>query len=298
MDYFLKLPLKQKLLAGLFLVLIISIPAVSFLVKQRTSFKSDASTDFPTQQGLDSISSSSGTITKAKDDLKKQIADLTNKNASPAPESSDSTSAYSFGTTLNFKLSIEGKKAAQQKAKIFVGLAQGDQAVTNPSYLLSFTPETNDDGSFTGLSLAGLTINNTYIAYLKGPTQLATSSAFIVRPAEANLNNGEAINMLTGDLNDDNKIDTEDYDLLRPFLGLTSKSSGWKEDYDFNQDEVINLVDISYIVKNMNKVGAGNIYTSTVATTSAILTPASQGSPSAGAVGGIGGYWMWVPKIK
>ena len=279
-----------KILLFIFIGLIVSIPALSFLIKQRVSFESGAA-NFNYDRTITQESSSSAKEVPATLPLADIANSTTPTTSSPSPAEDAGLSAQvNFGPTLNFKIVIDGRPSNKQGTKnVFVGLAAGDPA-TNPSYLLSFTVDVPDTGVYSGLSLAGLTINNTYTAYIKGPAQIASASAFVVRPNITELNSGSPLNLISGDLNEDNIVNTLDYNIAKGLLGKTSNSVGWNENADLNKDGVINLLDLAIIIKNLGKVGAGDVYTSHSATQSASIKSTNQGS--------IGGYWLWVPSLK
>lgn len=290
----------KKASLAVFIILILSIPSLAFLIKQRTSFGSKAS------QGYDR------TITKESTSSAKEVSktlsldSLDQAKSTPAPSSSGgvegSTAQLTFGPTLNFQIVIQGRPTDNQSMNdLFVGIASGNSK-SNPQYLLSFTLKVPNSGIYTGLSLAGLTIGDTYTAYLKGPVQIASSSAFVMAPNITALNSGSPLTLQTGDLNQDNVINSLDYTIAKNNFGKTSKSPDWNPNIDFNLDNVINTWDLAIILSNMNRTGAGDLYTSHVASASA--KPATSSgllrTPSIGGPGGgspQGGYWMWVPNF-
>lgn len=281
--------LKSRIILGVYIFLILSIPVGAYLASQQTIFKSSANE-----------ASSSATIRtilpptlNPKDELianSSSSAKVSKSTPSPTPaaDETDVTIPTTFGPTLSFKVSLEGRPTNNQTAKIFIGIATGSPT-TNPTYLLSFTVDLPSSGAFSGLSLAGLTAGDTYTAYIKGPAQIATSSAFVMNSAVSNLNSGESVTLLTGDLNDDNIINSADFTILRNVYGSTPASENWNANADFNLDSVVNTYDLAYIIKNMGQTGNSGTWVSTpVASSSGGITP--QGSPSSG------GYWIWVPK--
>ncbi|MBI3486091.1 hypothetical protein HY025_04080 [Candidatus Daviesbacteria bacterium] len=279
----------QKLWIVIFLIIIIAIPTGAFLIKQRRDTQNNT-----LQQNYNKTVTKDST-SSAKEVPKNLPIDVILNGGSDSSNSASASQTpaaqINFGPTLNFKVNLEGRPASNQAtSNMFVGIAAGSIPTTNPQYLLTFTVPIGADGSYSGLSLAGLTIGNTYLAYLKGPAQIASSSAFVVQPASANLNSGTPLTLLTGDLNEDNIINSLDYGLAKNNFGTTSSSANWNANMDFNLDGIINVIDLGYIRKNLNKVGDGNLYISRVSTTSAILNQPSQGGVE-------GGYWMWFPKF-
>ena len=281
--------MKQRILLGVYIFLILSIPVGAYLASQNQTVKSKASepkTKFP-------VSSLKSTTSQAS-----QL--LTASTPSQIPSSSPSsptTQATSFGLTLSLKAILEGRPASNQSTKLFVGIVEGI-LTANPTFLLSFTVNLSTSGSYDNLSLAGLTSGTTYTALLKGNAQIATSSAFVMSPTVTNLNNGEPLTMLTGDLNEDNVINTSDYAIAQKAAGSTSKSSNWNELADFNLDGIVNVFDIGIIGKNLGQVGASGAWTSPIpknATPSSSIAP-TTGGPAGGGPNGAG-YWIWVPSI-
>ena len=279
---------KIKIALGIYVFLVLSIPVGAYLASQDQN---------PT--------------TSAKEEKKpvtKTPKPTEVPNATPAPkkpliESKPSgeettTQASTFGPTLNLKLTLEGRPGGMMASKIFVGIADV-AAQTNLKYLLSFNIDLPDNGEFTGLSLAGLTSGSNYQAVIKGPAQIATSSAFIMSPTVTNLNNNQALTLLTGDLNEDNAINSADYSIAKTAFGAKLNSVNWNENVDFNKDGVINSADIAIIIKNMTKTGDSGLWISQVASGSASLldqnpTGSASAQPSAHPSGNTG-YWLWVP---
>lgn len=192
------------------------------------------------------------------------------------------------------KVNFEGRPKDNQSGRLFVGIVEGD-ILNSPKFLLSFTVDLPASGQYNGLSLAGLTPGTKYSALLKGPAQIASAAAFLMSPAATNLNNGDPLNLLSGDLNDDNVIDANDYSIAQKLVGATASSPNWNENADLNKDGLINILDLSIISKNVGKIGDSGTWTSPLPKTS---TPsASLNGPPIGGAGGNSqnGYWMWIP---
>ena len=270
--------LTQKILLGLYLFLILSIPVGAYVVSSSKSqdTKTSASQDGPITKPLPSLAPA------------EQLKQLSEKRATasttPTPTEPEPTisTATSFGPTINLKLVLEGRLKDNQAAKVFMGIASGGSPVNNPKYLLSFTINIPATGIFAGLSLAGLTENTQYTAYIKGPAQIATSSAFIMSPSISKLNNDTPLTLISGDLNEDNMIDISDYNIAKGALGTNTKSTGWNDNIDLNKDGVVNIIDLSIVAKNLGKTGSSGVWYSKP------LVASSSGSPS-------GGVWLWVP---
>lgn len=293
---------KQKLILGVFIFVLLSIPVGAYLATQTQTFKSKASeqaSPAPTLQvpPKPSISPAKQLLDSAVEEtLSEEAAD---SSPSPSPSSSPSSPeiATSYGPTLSFKAKIEGRPEGNQATRLFVGIMEG-LLTANPKFLLSFTVDLPAGGEYSNLSLAGLNSGTQYTALLKGSNQIATSSAFTMAPAVSNLNGGEPLNLIAGDLNDDNVVNTADYSLALKAYGTTSSSANWNENIDFNADGIINSFDLSVITKNMGQTGASGAWTSPlpkVATTSAGLTEPSVGGPLPD---GTKGHWIWVPNIN
>lgn len=282
--------LKQRLLLGVYIFLILSIPVGAYLVSQEQNVKSIAKSSTPKPTVKPKPASKTATapgnlnlLSIPEDDLKSLESELDS-----ADDSSSPTIATSFGPTLSLKASLEGRPASDQATKLFAGIIEGVLSA-NPKFILSFSINLPASGTYTNLSLAGLTVGSQYTALLKGPAQIATSSAFYVAPAVSSLNGGEAINLITGDLNEDNIINSADYSIIQKAYGATPASASWSEIADFNKDQVINAFDLAIISGNLGRVGASGIWTSPLpktATSSGGLTPPDHPQ---------GGYWLWIP---
>lgn len=255
-------------LVGFFIILI-SIPISFYLVKQTQIFRSRASepkTSTPTGPVTKAIPSPSLTDLQR---LMQATAESSTSSSSPTPTPEVN---LAFGPTLNLTISIEGRPAGKQADKVFVGLAAGSAQV-NPTYILTFSIDVPDSGIFKGLSLAGLNPGSTYTAYVKGSSTIVSSSTFTMTPTETNLNDSKPLNLISGDLNEDNVINSADYSICLSLYGTTPKSSNWNPRADFNKDNIINNFDLVIISKNMSKTGTSGpwISTPTVSTPSAEL---------------------------
>lgn len=270
------LSLKIKILLGIYIFIIISIPVGAYLASQETTYKSKASEPKPTPA---TKSSPKPTIKPAE---KPAVA-----SPSPEPESKVATS---FGPTLSLKINFEGRGKDNQSGKLFVGIVEGTISI-NPKFLLSFTIDLPNLGEYSNLSLAGLNPGTKYSALLKGPAQIASASAFIMSPTVSNLGSGEVITLLSGDLNEDNTVNSQDYSIIQKAFGSSTTLSNWNDNADFNKDGVINSLDLAILNKNFGKIGDSGSWTSPLpksATSSGALTP--QALPA-----GRQGYWLWVP---
>lgn len=261
---------KQRLLLGIYIFLILSIPVGAYLASQQQTVKSRASeaTPKPTVKPSPKIASPSAKL---------KLLEIPEDE----PEPSSPTIATSFGPTLSLTVNLEGRPAGNQTTELFVGIVEGAIA-KNPKFLLSFNIDVPASGSYSNLSIAGLLAGTTYTALLKGPAQIASGVSFTMSPTVTNLQSGEAINLTSGDLNEDNTINSSDYSIVQKAYGVTSKSSKWNGNADFNMDGVINAFDLSVVAKNLSKTGTSGVWTSPVATASGSLTPQ-------------GGYWLWIP---
>lgn len=267
--------LKLRLLLGLYVFLLLSIPVGAYLASQNQNPNASA------QKISDRT-----TITTFEPSPQSKVQSLLN-DLTPSPSPITETIPDSFGPIMDFILYLEGRPVNKQSAKVFVGIAEG-AIVDKPNYLLQFTIDLPDDGKYPNLSLAGLTSGNTYSAYLKGPGQIATSSAFIMSTFTTHLNNGQPLKGLSGDLNDDNTINDADLSLMKSILGTTSASTSFNSSADFNKDGVINSLDLSLVTKNMDKTGDSGVWQS---------QPGGGTMQSAPTGGGAQGYWLWVPDI-
>lgn len=234
-------------------------------------------------------------------DLLQAAQDGTALTPSPTPTTED---AVLVGPTLDFKVVLEGRPLANQATKMFVGIANLPIS-DKPDYLLTFTADLPATGVYKGLSLAGLTVNSRYVAYLKGPAQIATSSAFTVTPTTSTLNpSGDPILLTSGDLNEDNVINSLDLSIAQKALSSTAKSANWNPNVDFNADGIINVLDLAIIKKHLGNTGDSGAWYSTISTPSASPTT-SGGGPKPPAIGSGSqymettqppGFWLWFPN--
>lgn len=271
--------LKQRILLGIYIFILISIPVGAFLASQATQTKSQASESKVTKP-----------VTKLpKPSLNPAETFINTPGVSKPTSAPEVSTATSYGPTLSLKILIDGRPMSNQATKLFVGIVTGTN-LQSPQYLLSFTVDMPASGQFDNISLAGLTVGNTYTAILKGDAQIATSSAFVMNPAVTNLNSGVALAMLSGDLNQDNVINNLDLQIVQAALGQTSSPA------DLNKDGIVNGIDLAILNKNLNKVGATGTWVSPppkVATPSGSLA-VDQAPPTGSPTGS--GYWVWVPK--
>lgn len=274
---------KQRLLLGVYVFILVSIPVGAFLASQyRTTVKSSASEQKDTKLPLQVPPKPSSAAKQLLKDSQKAVSD-SNTTPSSSPSVESPTIATSYGPTLSLKVVLEGRPKSNQATKLFVGIAEGT-LTANPKFVLSFSVDLPASGEYANLSLAGLNPGSTYTALLKGSAQIAASASFTMSPTVTTLNNGEAVNLTSGDLNEDNVVNSADYSIAQKALGATSKSTNWNANADLNKDGIINTFDLSTITKNIGQVGASGTWTSPIPK---VATP-SAGSP--------GGYWLWLPK--
>ena len=282
---------KSRLLLGLYIFILLSIPVGAYLASQHQSTKSSASEPKTNASKTTTTSPSKELLSTSESKAKLESSSSASTDTSP-------TIATSFGPTLSLKVSLEGRLQTNQKTKLFVGILEGS-ALSNPKFLLTFMVDVPSSGSYGNLSLAGLSTGGQYTAILKGSAQIATASTFVMSPAETKLNSGDAVSLTSGDLNEDNVINTADYSIIQKAYGSTSASANWNENADLNKDGVINTFDSAIVIKNLGKIGDSGVWTSTIpktATSSASLSPESSVLP-VGSVGGTDtGYWLWIPK--
>lgn len=276
----------EKILLGLIILAIILIPTGSFLLAQR--FKAQEQGGGGGNRSFN-LSSITAPLEVPKDspikELQKNLTQVVEGQKEEEKEEPIPSLPVSVGPTLSFRANLEGRGNNNQAAKMFVGLASGVPA-NNPTYLLTFNVNVPKDGVYTGLSLAGLNTGLSYTAYLKGAGQIATASAFTMMPNVTDLG---IVNLLSGDLNEDNVIDALDYAIVKAALGTTPNSAGWNGVVDLNGDNIVNSVDLAIVNKNKGKIGASGAW----------YSKSPVASPSGGFIapaGGKGGYWMWVPQ--
>lgn len=291
--------LKEKIIIGVVGLLVVLIPVTSYVISYRFRSQTKAQAELNRKSGKLDLSGGPKEVPKTApiDELKKNLGI---KDATKSAQKG--SSEVFFGPTLNFKLKIGGRPEGKQATDLFLGVAEGNPT-NNPTYLLSFNVDVPDSGEYKGLSLAGLTQGSKYTAYLKARAQIATTSAFLLKPSVTDIG---VLNLLTGDLNEDNIINSADYSIIKGAFGTNSKSKNWNQIADFNLDGVINNFDLIIVIKNFNKTGQSGPYFSTTPTASSSGIPAATSSgslfreSSRGGVleriPGVGGYWLWVPE--
>ena len=286
---------KQRLLLGIYIFVLLSIPVGTYLVSQNQTIKSKAQEQKSTKK---TVQITPKPTTSPAKELLKDSQGVTSASPEPSTSSPSPSSpeiATSFGPTLSLKTTLEGRPEANQATKLFVGITEGS-LTSNPKFLLNFTVDLPASGEYSNLSLAGLNPGSNYTALLKGSAQIATASAFTMSPNVTSLNDGQPLNLLSGDLNDDNVINSADYSIAKKALGAIPTMTNWNENADFNSDGVINIFDLGFITKNMGQTGASGAWTSPIpktASPSASLTGPPIGGPTPNSTGG---YWLWIPK--
>lgn len=285
---------KQKLLLGVYVFILVSIPMGSFLASQyRTTVKSSAFEQKGTKPTLQIPPKPSISPARQLLNASQQTAADAVVTATPSPEPLSPTIATSYGPTLSLKVTLEGRPNNDQTTKLFVGIAEGI-LTTNPKFVLSFSVDIPTSGDYSNLSLAGLNPGSTYTALLKGSSQIAKSVTFTMSPAMTNLNDGQSINLISGDLNEDNVVNNADLTIAQKAIGTTSKSSNWNENADLNKDGVINIFDLGIISKNIGQTGDSGVWTSPIP--KAATSSTSLSSPPVGGPDNSSGYWLWLPK--
>lgn len=308
-----KISIRDRFIIGGIVLLILLIPAGAYVLSLRYKTQSQAQEyNFPVTSPKTEATTSSR-LKDALDRLNQQNS--TGSTGSTAGtqtttetglDGSGSDSQLILGPTLGFSVILQGRPLDNQATKAFLGIAAGT-AVTRPTYLLSFMVNIPSSGSFDGISLSGLDTGQTYTAYIKGESQIATSSSFTVKATPTNL---AALNLVTGDVNEDNVIDNSDYNLVKAAIGATPSSTKWNALFDFNMDNIINSWDLNIVLANLGKTGASGAWYSyspiSTASTSALLKTSAIGSQSGEITPGTQqpqpaftnkkGYWMWVPN--
>src|SRR5579884_2286210 len=235
-----------------FLVLIIIIPLISLIIKQRIDAE-NAVTQKYNQPVTDNNAQPVPPHSPLDNSTDKALALADTGN----PQDNASESAQvSYGPTMSFTITMEGRPANNQSGKVFVGVAEGNPQ-NNPQYLLSFTVNMPASGSYSGLSLIGLTQGTHYTAYIKGPAQIVKAVPFQMNPTGTVLNQGLPIALTTWDLNEDNVIDSADISVAKAALATTPKSVKWNPNIDLNLDGVVNNLDLAIVTNNLGKIGDG-----------------------------------------
>lgn len=285
-----------KLAIIIYVFLILTIPVGAYLVSEnqsrnpKVSARQSPTSTIPVTKPITSTPSATPSLLEAVNNLANPTETLKPKTAN---QDNSPTIADSFGPTLSLTLSLEGRPSDKQTSKVFVGIKDKNTS----SYILSFTIDLPASGIYNGLSLAGLTAGNQYTAVIKATAQIAKIATFNMGSGTTKLNNNQTIVLTTGDLNEDNVINSADYSISKALLGTTSASNNWNELADFNSDGVINIIDLSFITKNFGKIGDSGVWVSTEQqeASSSTAEATASGKP-AGHPSGDSGYWLWVPR--
>jgi len=282
------------LFLGLIVGVVLIILSASLLISHRLKPDSQSSQTFDRNLAKTSPSPSTDSQSSSLEQLRKNLG-LGSEDLSGSSSSSGSDGQVSSGPNLKFKIVIQGRPDNDQNTKLIVNIASG-QPTTDPQYLASFTVDVPASGEYDTISLVGLQSNTTYTAYLKGSAQIDAAIPFTVTPAGATLNNGDPIPLTSGDLNEDNIIDSADYNLLRAALGATPSSSNWNANFDLNLDNIINNLDLSIVSGNSAKIGAsGKWYSkvdSSASSSASLVQPPNIGGLE---VSSGTGHWVWLP---
>ena len=292
---------KEKIVLAAIMLLLILIPSGSVLIAQRSKISDNSPAGKAPAGPVTSARPDNSTPSKLESDINNTGEDDSDDDYG----TSDSSVKTYFGPTLSFKINIEGRPATDQSGKIFVGLTAGDNPAS-PQFLLSFLIDLPKNGEKKDISLAGLSQGTTYTAYLKGSAQIATASAFTIKPTGNDLG---TLTLLTGDVNEDNIVNNSDYDLVKAKLNSKPTSSNWNPIYDFNLDNIVNSRDLSFVTKNLNQSGASGPWYSKspfqnpTQTSSAVpVEKESIGGPSPEPIQDnlmkpdSDGYWLFIPN--
>lgn len=300
-----RLSMRDKVIIVAILIITLLIPTGAYVLSLRfktqsqaqeykfpvTSPKSEATSSSRLKEALDRLNQTQNGTTTAEGGGASGTQ-TTTETGIDDEDTEFSDAQLVLGPTLGFSVILQGRPLDNQSTQAFLGIAAG-QATTRPTYLLSFMVNVPASGSFDGISLSGLDTGSTYTAYLKGEAQIATSSSFVVKATPTNLG---ALNLLTGDVNEDNVIDILDYNIVKAAIGTTPSSANWNDLYDFNLDNVVNSWDLNIILSNLGKTGASGAWYSYTPLASASATSSSSGSLNQGSPEDPKeGYWMWVP---
>ena len=290
---------ENKFILAAIVFLLLLIPLTSYFMLQKAKFEHLVSSQLPsTVHTLPQTTLPKTTSASAYQEMKTNIAAL--PSASPGfimdsePAVLGSESTPSGG--LKIQVKMDERPANNQQTRLFIGISQG-VAVQNPKYLLSFLVDLDQNGSYSGISLTGLEPNVIYTAYIKGVSQLATSKEFTYNPQVTDLG---LIPLISGDTNNDNIINSTDYNQVKENLGKTSDSVNFNSALDVNNDGVVNSLDLAIISQNMGKSGEIGVVIPDQINSSnpsaSIPTPVDIGSPEASS-SAKSGYWLWIPKI-
>lgn len=279
-----------KITFFLFLMLLLIIPSGVFLLSERYKVQKGLNFGLNLNKPITNIPKEVPNLSPI-DELKNALKNLTSdQQTPPAP----------LGPSMDLKISLEGRPLNNFSTKLFLGLAQGEEAIRNPEYLLILQIDIPKSGEYKNISLAGLSPGTSYVVYLKGLNTIDQAVKFNLGTNIVKLNNLEAIRLTAGDLNEDNIINNDDVKIVQKFLGATSKLETYSQNADFNLDGVINNFDLKIVSDNLNKAGDSGPWFSKIKPSTGTTLPESS---SSGLENEMikeveGGYWLFVPTIK
>ncbi len=264
--------LKTVVVVTIYLTLMISIPVglVLYRNSQTNNFNKLADINPKTE-------------VQAGQDQNDKLDNINKLLTTPTPSLNSDT-----GPTLSLTIKVEGYPIKDQSAEMFVGIGQGSPTV-KPIYLLSYTISVPSSGQFSGISLAGLDNGSTYTAYIKGPSQIDKAISFTISGGNVVLNNNLPIDLISGDLNEDNTIDDKDLSLIKGILGTKAKDPGFNPHADMNKDQIINTIDLGYVLKNKGKIGDSGVWFSVPQGSALGISIEASGS---------GSYIIHLPKFQ
>jgi hypothetical protein len=111
--------------------------------------------------------------------------------------------------------------------------------------------QTQTLGSNGSFSISGIP-TGTYTIAIKGPKWLQQDLTSAVVSGNVS---GLSASLLPGDINGDNVVNIEDFNLLAAAFGSDPSSANWNTDADLNCDGVVDIIDFSLLAENYGEAG-------------------------------------------
>jgi hypothetical protein len=117
----------------------------------------------------------------------------------------------------------------------------------------NYPVQNSDSSGFFTVSVAGMP-NGMYTWRAKGAKYLANSGS--VALSGASITNAEMGLLRAGDCNNDNVVNTIDFNILKTTFGKTLGDPGYDQRADFTNDNIVNLNDFNPLKNNFGQGGA------------------------------------------
>jgi hypothetical protein len=118
--------------------------------------------------------------------------------------------------------------------------------VSGAAFSLSSTPAANGAFTLSSVPAGEYTLGIKGWSWLRKDVSVNTTAGAVT---------GVSATLLTGDVNDDNVVDLNDFSLLAAAFGTTPSSPAWNSHADLNDDGVVDLTDFGLLAMNFGLSG-------------------------------------------